>query len=71
MEKIIQFRKKRKKPKIKDDSFLARLPYPLTINTLVDIVERMGVEHEGTVLPALKFIERTIVKREREEHMED
>ena len=67
-EKIIQFKKPRQKRKIvKDDSFVARLPYPLTIHTLVDIVERMGVEHEGTVLPALKYIERTVVKKEREE----
>ena len=67
-EKIVQFRKPRQKRKIvKDDSFVARLPYPLTIHTLVDIVERMGIEHEGTVLPALKYIERTVVKKEREE----
>ena len=67
MEKILEFKKKKNRPKIKEDSFVARLPYPLTIHTLVDIVERMGVEHEGTVLPALKFIERTVVKKEREE----
>ena len=67
-EKIIQFRKPKQKRKVvKDDSFVARLPYPLTIHTLVDIVERMGIEHEGTVLPALKYIERTVVKKEREE----
>ena len=67
-EKIIQFKKPRQKRKVvKDDSFVARLPYPLTIHTLVDIVERMGIEYEGTVLPALKYIERTVVKKEREE----
>jgi len=67
-EKIIQFRKPKQKRKVvKDDTFVARLPYPLTIHTLVDIVERMGIEHEGTVLPALKYIERTVVKKEREE----
>ena len=67
-EKIIQFKKPRQKRKVvKDDSFVARLPYPLTIHTLVDIVERMGTEHEGTVLPGLKYIERTVVKKEREE----
>jgi|TARA_R100000664_G_scaffold3685_1_gene8084 hypothetical protein len=67
-EKIIQFKKPRQKRKVvKDDSFVARLPYPLTIHTLVDIVERMGIEHEGTVLPGLKYIERTVVKKEREE----
>tara|TARA_Y100001951_G_scaffold85158_1_gene74914 strand:+ start:19 stop:228 length:210 start_codon:yes stop_codon:yes gene_type:complete len=67
-EKIIQFKKPRQKRKVvKDDTFVARLPYPLTIHTLVDIVERMGIEHEGTVLPGLKYIERTVVKKEREE----
>ena len=67
-EKIIQFKKPRQKRKVvKDDSFVARLPYPLPIHTLVDIVERMGIEHEGTVLPGLKYIERTVVKKEREE----
>ena len=67
-EKVIQFKKPRQKRKVvKDDSFVARLPYPLTIHTLVDIVERMGIEHEGTVLPGLKYIERTVVKKEREE----
>ena len=71
MEKIIQFKKKRPKPKIKDDSFVARLPYPLTIHTLVDIVERIGVDYEHIVMSALKYIERTVVKHEREEHMED
>ncbi len=71
MEKILQFKKKRTKPKIKDDSFVARLPYPLTIHTLVDVVERMGIEYEHIVMPALKYIERTVVKHEREEHMED
>ena len=65
-EKIIQFKKPRQKRKVvKDDSFVARLPYPLTIHTLVDIVERMGIEHEGTVLRGLKYIERTVVKKER------
>jgi len=64
MEKVLEFKKKKNRPKIKEDSFVARLPFPLTIHVLVDIVERMGVEHEGTVLPALKFIERTVVKKE-------
>lgn len=67
MEKVLQFKKPKKKPVIKDDTFVCRLPYPLTIHTLVDIVERMGIEFEGTVLPGLKFIERQIVKKEREE----
>lgn len=63
MEKVIEFKKPKKRKVLKEDSFVARLPYPLTIHTIVDIVERMGVEHEGTVLPGLKYIERQIVKR--------
>ena len=67
-EKIIEFKKPSKKRKILEgDSFVARLPYPLTIHTFVDLAERMGVEYEGTVLPALKYIERTVVKKERED----
>jgi len=67
MEKVIEFKKPKKRKVIKEDSFVARLPYPLTIHTIVDVVERMGVEHEGTVLPGLKYKERQIVKKEREE----
>ena len=67
MEKVIEFKKPKKRKVLKEDSFVARLPYPLTIHTIVDIVERMGIEHEGTVLPGLKYIERQIVKKEREE----
>lgn len=66
MEKVLEFKKPKQRKVIKDDSFVCRLPYPITIHTLVDIVERMGVEHEGTVLPGLKFIERQVVKKERE-----
>ena len=68
-DNVIEFKKptKRKKPVLdKDKSFVARLPYPLTIHTLVDIVERMGIEYEGTVLPGLKFIQRKITKVEME-----
>ena len=67
VEKVLQFKKPRKKRIIKDDSFVCRLPYPITIHTLVDIVERMGVDYEEIVMPGLKFIEREVVKHEREE----
>jgi len=66
MEKILEFKKKSPKREIKEDSFVARLPYPITIHTLVDLAERMGIEYEHIVMPALKFIERTIVKEEKE-----
>ena len=66
-EKILEFKKRESRPKIKEDSFVARLPYPLTIHCLVDVVERMGIEYEDEVLSELKRIERQIVKLEREE----
>ena len=66
-EKVLEFKKPKERKVIKDKSFVARLPYPLTIHVLVDIVERMGVEHEGTVLPGLKYISREVMKKEMEE----
>lgn len=66
MEKVIEFKKPKKRKVIKEDSFVARLPYPITIHTLVDLAERMGIEYEHIVMPALKFIERTVVKEEKE-----
>ena len=66
-EKVLEFKKPKERKVIKEDSFVARLPYPLTIHVLVDIGERMGIEHEGTVLPGLKYISRQIVKKEMEE----
>tara|TARA_R100001591_G_scaffold44930_1_gene56089 strand:+ start:1202 stop:1432 length:231 start_codon:yes stop_codon:yes gene_type:complete len=69
-DNIIEFKKptKKKKPVLDKEgkSFVARLPYPITIHTIVDIIERMGIEHEGTVLPGLKFIQRKITKLEME-----
>ena len=66
-EKVLEFKKPKERKTIKDNSFVARLPYPLTIHVLVGIVERMGIEHEGTVLPGLKYISRQVVKKEMEE----
>ena len=66
-EPVIEFKKPKERKVIKDDSFVARLPYPLTLPVLVAIVERMGIEHEGTVLPGLKYISREVVKKEMEE----
>tara|TARA_B100001248_G_C27221637_1_gene380599 strand:+ start:103 stop:342 length:240 start_codon:yes stop_codon:yes gene_type:complete len=72
MSKIINYREKiydlkRKKINIKqvkkfseEDSFVARLPYPLNIGVLIDIVERMGIEREAIVLPLLKKISREV-----------
>ncbi len=45
---------------LEDKSFVARLPFPLTISVLIDIVERMGIEKESIVLPLLKKISREV-----------
>ena len=45
---------------LEDKSFVARLPFPLTIGILIDIVERMGIEKESIVLPLLKKISREV-----------
>ena len=64
-EKVYDLKSKQKNLKninqyLKDKSFVARLPYPLTIGVLVDIVERMGIEKESIVLPLLKKISRDV-----------
>ena len=50
---------------LKDKSFVARLPYPLTIGVLIDIVERMGITKESIVLPLLKKISREVEALDR------
>ena len=64
-EKIYDLKSKKKNIKnknqyLKDESFVARLPYPLTIGVLIDIVERMGIEKESIILPLLKKISREV-----------
>ena len=72
MSKIINYREKIYEVKtnqrnlksldkyLEDKSFVARLPFPLTISVLIDIVERMGIEKESIVLPLLKKISREV-----------
>ena len=38
---------------LKKRGFLCRLPYPLTLSTLIDIAERMGIMNEQEVMPRL------------------
>tara|TARA_B100001057_G_scaffold444541_1_gene481564 strand:- start:368 stop:583 length:216 start_codon:yes stop_codon:yes gene_type:complete len=44
----------------KENSFVARLPYPLSIDTIIDIVERMGIDNEEIVLPELYDIKKKL-----------
>ena len=57
--------KKNEKMYREDQSFVCRLPYPLNIHVLIDIVERMGIQHESIVLPLLKEISREVEARDR------
>ncbi len=69
-EKIYDFQKKNRDIKqiekfLKERTFVLRLPFPLTIHTLIDVVERMGIEKEGLVLPLLKKISRDVEAHKR------
>lgn len=65
-EKLYEFQNKKRIEKTKhskyqnEKSFVCRLPYPMNIHTLIDIVERMGIQNESIVLPMLKNISREI-----------
>ena len=77
MSKIINYREKiydlksnqrdlkNHKKYLEDKSFVARLPYPLTIGVLIDIVERMGITKESIILPLLKKISREVEALDR------
>lgn len=45
---------------IRDKSFVARLPYPLQIEDIINIIVRMGIEDEEKILPELYKIERML-----------
>ena len=69
-EKLYEFQKNKinkKQEKLYRDekSFVCRLPFPLDIHVLIDIVERMGIQHESIVLPLLKEISREVEVRDR------
>ena len=70
-EKLYEFQNKKKISRkqhkyYKDEkSFVCRLPYPLNVHVLIDIVERMGIQYESIVLPLLKEIAREVEVRER------
>ena len=69
-QSIKQIREKRlssKRSKIteqyeKDKSFVCRLPYPLSLDTLIDIAERMGIEDEDKVLPELYNVRKKLLQ---------
>ena len=44
-----------------DKSFVCRLPYPLSLHTLIDIAERMGIEDEDKVLPELYNVRKKLL----------
>ena len=41
-------------------TFVARLPYPIEIGDIINIIERMGINNEDIILPELYRIQRNI-----------
>ncbi len=41
-------------------TFVARLPYPIEIGDIINIIERMGINNEDIILPELYRIQRKI-----------
>ena len=39
-----------------------RLPYPLTLSTLIDVVERLGIMNEDKVIPGLYKLQNQLCK---------
>lgn len=44
----------------REESFVARLPYPLQIGDIINIIERMGIVQEKKILPELYKIQRLV-----------
>ncbi|MDA9713838.1 hypothetical protein N9U79_01775 [Alphaproteobacteria bacterium] len=44
----------------REESFVARLPYPLQIGDIINIIERMGIVQEKKILPELYKIQRKV-----------
>ena len=61
VKKLKDSRKHKSKLYKKENSFVARLPYPLSIDTIIDIVERMGIDNEEVILPELYTIRKKIL----------
>lgn len=61
VKKLKDSRKYKSKLYKKENSFVARLPYPLSIDTIIDIVERMGIDNEEVILPELYTIRKKIL----------
>lgn len=41
-------------------TFVARLPYPIEIGDIINIIERMGINNEDIILPELYRIQRNL-----------
>ena len=41
-------------------TFVARLPYPIEIGDIINLIERMGIREEDKVLPKLYCIQRDL-----------
>ena len=44
----------------KQGTFVARLPYPIEIGDIINLIERMGIRDEDKVLPKLYSIQRDL-----------
>ena len=61
-KEIRKFRKKsgHTKEYEQQGTFVARLPYPLQIGDIINIIERMGIINEKKILPKLYKIQRNV-----------
>lgn len=51
---------------LKERGWLCRLPYPLTLSSLIDVVERLGIMNEEKVIPGLYNLRNEIEEKIRE-----
>lgn len=51
---------------LKERGWLCRLPYPLTLSSLIDVVERLGIMNEEKVIPGLYDLRNEIEEKIRE-----
>lgn len=51
---------------LKERGWLCRLPYPLTLSSLIDVAERLGIMNEEKVIPGLYNLRNEIEEKIRE-----
>jgi hypothetical protein len=51
---------------LKERGWVCRLPYPLTLSSLIDIAERLGIMNEKKVIPGLYNLRNEIEEKIRE-----